>query len=217
MLNKLNYLRKLAFSACLLLGLSGLGTTARAQFIGISADVAIAYSAASGSASVYSVVISHPTPFFPNIVYSTVSFKEIESITDSSDNSSVSLDTTTSIKTINLFYNVPFPVVTISVGFGYGTDNLGTGVETKTTIVETYQGTKLDQDNSDLKASVSEAFFHIGLPFWNTIEFHLGYHFMSFTNIDITSEKSVNFQGSYTVDKKKYSGGMTTIGVQVAF
>ena len=218
MLNKSNYLRKLAFSACLLLGLSGLVTTAKAQFIGISADVAIAYSAATGSASGYSVGISHPTPFFPNIGYSTVSFKEKESITDSSDStSSVSLDTTTSIKTINLFYNIPFPVVTISVGFGYGTDNLGTGVETKTTIVETYQGTKLDQDNSDLKASVSEAFFHIGLPFWNTIEFHLGYHFMSFTNIDITSKKSVNFQGSYTVDKKKYSGGMTTIGVQVAF
>ena len=80
MLNKSNYLRKLAFSACLLLGLSGLVTTAKAQFIGISADVAIAYSAATGSASGYSVGISHPTPFFPNIGYSTVSVKEKESI-----------------------------------------------------------------------------------------------------------------------------------------
>ena len=218
MLNESNYLRKLTFSASLLLGLIGLANTASAQFIGISADVAIAYSAAPGSASGYSVGISHPAPFFPNIGYSNVSFKEKETIIDSSDTtSSVSLDTTTTIKTINLFYNVPFPVVTISVGFGYGTDNLGTGVETKTTIVENYQGTKLDQDNSDLKASVSEAFFHIGLPFWNTIEFHIGYHFMSFTNLDITSKKSVNFQGDYTIEKKKYSGGMTTIGVQVAF
>jgi len=94
------------------------------------------------------------------------------------------------------------------------------GVETKTTIVETTSdGTKNDPVTSDLEPSVSvtEAFFHIGLPFWNTVEFHLGYHLMSFTSIDITSKKSVDFDGSYTIDEKSYSGGMTTIGVQVAF
>ena len=69
MLNKSNYLRKLAFSASLLLGLIGLANTASAQFIGISADVAIAYSAAPGSVSGYSVGISHPAPFFPNVGY----------------------------------------------------------------------------------------------------------------------------------------------------
>ena len=37
---------------------------------------------------------------------------------------------------------------------------------------------------------------------------------MSFTSIDIT--KSVTLAGNYTTDKN-YSGGMTTIGVQVAF
>jgi len=106
------------------------------------------------------------------------------------------------------------------VGFGYGADNLDTGVETKTTIVETYDGgTPEDQVTSDLEplVSVIEAFFHIGLPFWNTVEFHLGYHLMSFTSIDITSNKTGDaFQGTYNT-KKNYSGGMTTIGVQVAF
>jgi len=75
--------------------------------------------------------------------------------------------------------------------------------------------TTIDQVESNLETSVSEAFFHIGLPFWNTIEFHLGYHFMSFSSIDIT--KSDKFQGKYPTVKKSYSGGMTTIGVQVAF
>ena len=103
------------------------------------------------------------------------------------------------------------------MGFGGGSDNLNTGVETKTTIVETYIGTPKDQDTSDLETSVSEAFFHIGLPFWNTVEFHLGYHLMSFTSIDITSKKSNDFLGTYTIEEKNYSGGMTTIGVQVAF
>ena len=95
------------------------------------------------------------------------------------------------------------------MGFGLG------GVETKTTIDENNDA----QDTSDLKTSVSEAFFHIGLPFWNTVEFHLGYHLMSFPSIDITSEKSDPFaeNNTYEIDKKSYSGGMTTIGVQVAF
>ena len=217
MLNRTKYFRKLCLSGSFLVGLISLSSTANAQFIGINADVAIDYSAAPGSVSGYSVGISHPTPFIPNIGYSSVSFKDKETITDSSKTSSVLLETTTTIKTINLFYNVPFPVVSITVGFGYGSDNLNTGVETKTTIVETYVGTPKGQDTSDLETSVSEAFFHIGLPFWNTVEFHLGYHLMSFTSIDITSKKSVDFNGSYTIDEKKYSGGMTTIGVQVAF
>jgi len=211
MLNRTKYFRKLCLSGCFFVGMISLSSSANAQFIGINADYAIDYSAAPGKVSGYSVGIAHPAPFIPNIGYSSVSFEDKETITVTPN--TVSLVTTTTIKTINLFYNVPFPVVTITVGFGYGADNLNTGVETITTIKEN----GVDKDNSDSKDSVSEAFFHIGLPFWNTVEFHLGYHFMSFTNIDITSKKSVRFQGDYTVDKKKYSGGMTTIGVQIAF
>jgi len=215
MLNRTKNFRKLCLSGCFFVGMISLSSSANAQFIGINADYAIDYSAAPGKVSGYSVGIAHPAPFIPNIGYSSVSFEDKETITDSPD--TVSLVTTTTIKTINLFYNVPFPVVTITVGFGYGADNLNTGVETKTTIVETYQNTPKNGDTSDLETSVAEAFFHIGLPFWNTVEFHLGYHLMSFTSIDITSKKSVDFDGSYTIDEKSYSGGMTTIGVQVAF
>jgi len=218
MLNSTKYFRKLCLSGCFFVGMIGLSSSANAQFIGINVDYAIDYSAAPGKVSGYSVGIAHPAPFIPNIGYSSVSFKDKDTVTDSSEStSSVLLDTTTTITTINLFYNVPFPVVTITVGFGYGADNLNTGVETKTTIVETYQNTSKVGDSSDLETSVAEAFFHIGLPFWNTVEFHLGYHLMSFTSIDITSKKSVDFDGSYTIDEKSYSGGMTTIGVQVAF
>jgi len=207
MLNRTKYFRKLCLSGSFLVGLISLSSTANAQFIGINADVAIDYSAAPGKVDGYSVGISHPAPFIPNIGYSSVSFKDKETIGSDNDTSSVLLETTTTIKTINLFYNVPFPVVTITVGFGLG------GVETKTTIVENVS----DKGTSDFKTSVSEVFFHIGLPFWNTVEFHLGYHLMSFTSIDITSNKTGDpFQGTYNT-KKNYSGGMTTIGVQVAF
>ena len=217
MLNRTKYFRKLCLSGCFFVGMISLSSSANAQFIGINADYAIDYSAAPGKVSGYSVGIAHPAPFIPNIGYSSVSFKDIETITDSSDNT-VSLETTTTIETINLFYNVPFPVVTITVGFGYGADNLNIGMGTKTTVVEkTSSGTLKDLGTSDLETSVAEAFFHIGLPFWNTIEFHLGYHLMQVTSIDITSKKSGgDFQGNYNT-KKNYTGGMTTIGVQVAF
>jgi len=217
MLNRTKYFRKLCLSGCFFVGMIGLSSSANAQFIGINVDYGIDYSAAPGSVDGYSVGISHPAPFIPNIGYSSVSFKDKDTITDSDGDYKLSVETETTIKTINLFYNVPFPVVTITVGFGSGSQNLDTGVETKTTIVETYQNTTKDQDTSDLETSVAEAFFHIGLPFWNTVEFHLGYHLMSFTSFDITSKKSVDFDGSYTIDEKSYSGGMTTIGVQVAF
>ena len=223
MLNRTKYFRKLCLSGSFLVGLIGLSSTANAQFIGINADVAIDYSAAPGSVSGYSVGISHPAPFIPNIGYSSISFIDKESIrgkatsTDSDGDYKLSLETETTITTINLFYNIPFPVVTITVGFGGGSQNLGTGVETITTIVETDNNSATILDNIDEKDSLIEAFFHIGIPFWNTIEFHLGYHYMSFNSIDITSKKSVVFDGNYTIDKKSYSGGMTTIGVQVAF
>ena len=211
MLNRTKYFRKLCLSGSFLVGLISLSSTANAQFIGINADVAIDYSAAPGSVSGYSVGISHPAPFIPNIGYSSVSFIDKETIDSDNNTASVKntalLETTTTIKTINLFYNVPFPVVTITVGFGLG------GVETITTIKEN----KVDKDNSDSKDSVSEVFFHIGLPFWNTVEFHLGYHLMAFSSIDITSNKTGGaFEGTYNT-KKNYRGGMTTIGVQVAF
>ena len=206
MLNRIKYFRKLCLSGCFFVGMIGLSSSANAQFIGINVDYAIDYSAAPGKVSGGSVGISHPAPFIPNIGYSSVSFKDKDTVTDSSSNK-LSLVTTTTIKTINLFYNVPFPVVTITVGFGLG------GVETKTTIDENNDA----QDTSDLKTSVTEGFLHIGLPFWNTVEFHLGYHLMAFSSIDITSNKTGGaFEGTYNT-KKNYKGGMTTIGVQVAF
>ena len=127
MLNRTKYFRKLCLSGSFLVGMISLSSSANAQFIGINADYAIDYSAAPGKVSGYSIGIAHPAPFIPNIGYSYVSFIDKETITDSDNrSSSVSLATTTTIKTINLFYNVPFPVVTLTLGFGYGANNLST-------------------------------------------------------------------------------------------
>ena len=210
MLNKSKYFRKLCVSACLILGLTFLATNAKAQFIGINFDAAIAYSAASGRASGGAVGISHPVPFIPNLGASRVIFNETENTTSSADaNSVLTLETKTTINTVNFFYNVPFPVVSIALGIGAGT------MKTDTSVTETISGTATS-DNSEISTPVSEAFIHIGLPFWNTIEFHLGYHSMSVSSIDITSKSGIVVT-NYNLKKKNYTGGMTTIGVQIAF
>ncbi len=195
-----------------------LPSNADAQFMGFKVDAAIAYSAAPGSVSGGAIGIIHPVPFFPNIGYSSIKFEDKQEVTDASEStSSVILTTDTTINTFNFFYYVPFPVVTISVGIGLGQDNLNTGMETKTKIEETFENSEQTPDNSIIKTSVSETFIHIGLPFWNTIEFHLGYHLMSVSKIDLTSKKSTSLQGNYNISKKNYTGGMTTVGFQVAF
>ena len=186
--------------------------------MGFKVDSAIAYSAAPGGVSGGAVGIIHPVPFFPNIGYSSVKFEDKQEVTDPNEStSSVILTTDNTINTFNFFYYVPFPVVTISVGIGLGQDNLNTGMENKTKIEETYQNSKQTTDISTIKNSVSETFIHIGLPFWNTIEFHLGYHLMSVSKVDLTSKKSTSLKGNYTISKKNYTGGMTTVGVQIAF
>ena len=210
MLNKSKYFRKLCVSACLILGLTFLATSAKAQFIGINFDAAIAYSAASGRASGGAVGITHPVPFIPNLGASRVIFNETKNTTSSADaNSVLTLETKTTINTVNFFYNVPFPVVSIALGIGAGT------MKTDTSVTETISGTATS-DNSEISTPVSEAFIHIGLPFWNTIEFHLGYHSMSVSSIDITSKSGIVVT-NYNLKKKNYTGGMTTIGVQIAF
>ena len=69
MLNRTKYFRKLCLSGSFLVGLISLSSIANAQFIGINADVAIDYSAAPGKVDGFSVGISHPALFIPNIGY----------------------------------------------------------------------------------------------------------------------------------------------------
>ena len=208
----------LSVFTCSFVGFITIPNHVNAQFMGFKVDSAIAFSAAPGNVSGGAIGIIHPVPFIPNIGYSRVKFEDKQEVTDPNEStSSVTLTTDTTISTFNFFYYVPFPVVTISIGIGLGQDNFNTGMETETKIEETYENSKQLPDSSVLKTSVSETFMHIGLPFWNTIEFHLGYHLMSVSKIDITSKKSSSLQGDYTITKKNYTGGMTTVGFQVAF
>ena len=209
MLNRTKHLIKICLSWCLILIFILLYSPAKAQFIGLNLDLAIAYSAAPGSVSGGSVGITHPVPLFPNLGVSSISFQEKQTETSTSSSSNnLSLVTDTKIETVNFFYNIPFPVVSIAIGIGAGV------MTTNTSVTET-SGSSSNSDDSDLSTPVSEGFIHIGLPFWSIIEFHIGYHLMSVSKLDLTNESGISVT-DYNLDKKNYTGGMTTIGVQIA-
>ena len=204
MLNRTKHLIKICLSWCLIFLFLLLAAPAKAQFIGLNVDLAIAYSAAPGSVSGGSVGITHPVPFFPNLGVSRLIFQEKQTKTSSSSNDTLSLITDTKIETVNFFYNIPFPVVSIALGIGAGVMKTNTSLTVSS-----------NSDDSDLSTPVSEGFIHIGLPFWNIIEFHIGYHLMSVSKLNLTSESGIDVT-DYSLEKKNYTGGMTTIGVQIA-
>ena len=207
MLNRTKHLIKICLSWCLIFLFLLLAAPAKAQFIGLNVDLAIAYSAAPGSVSGGSVGITHPVPLFPNLGVSRINFQEKQTKTSSSSNT-LSLVTDTKIETVNFFYNIPFPVVSIALGIGAGV------MKTNTSVTET-SGSSSNSDDSDLSTPVSEGFIHIGLPFWNVVEFHIGYHLMSVSKLDLTNKSGISVT-DYSLEKKNYTGGMTTIGVQIA-
>jgi len=207
MLSRTKYFIKIYLSCCLISLFLLLASPAKAQFIGLNVDLAIAYSAAPGNVSGGSVGITHPMPLIPNLGVSRIIFQEKQTKTSSSSNT-LSLVTDTKIETVNLFYNIPFPVVSIALGIGAGVMN------TNTSVTET-SGSSSNSDDSDLSTPVSEGFIHIGLPFWSIIEFHIGYHLMSVSKLDLTNKSGISVT-DYSLDKKNYTGGMTTIGVQIA-
>ena len=209
MINRNKHLIKFCLSWCLILLFLLLSSPVKAQFIGLNVDIAIAYSAAPGSVSGGSVGITHPVPLFPNLGVSRINFQEKQTETSTSSSSNtLSLITDTKIETVNFFYNVPFPVVSIAIGIGAGV------MTTNTSVTET-SGSTSNSDDSDLSTPVSEGFIHIGLPFWSIIEFHIGYHLMSVSKLNLTSDNDIDVT-DYSLDKKNYTGGMTTIGVQIA-
>ena len=207
MLNRRILCFKICLSCCFIPLFLLLASPAKAQFIGLNVDLAIAYSAAPGNVSGGSVGITHPMPFVPNLGVSRVVFQEKQTNTSSSSNT-LSLVTDTKIETVNLFYNIPFPVVSIAIGIGGGV------MKTNTSLTET-SGSSSNSDDSDLSTPVSEGFIHIGLPFWSIIEFHIGYHLMSVSKLDLTNKSGISVT-DYSLNKKSYTGGMTTIGVQIA-
>ena len=203
-----------ALLAGLILGL-GPAQSVKAQFFGISLDTAIGYSAAKKGVIGGSVGITHPVPLVPNLGVSSLKFAEDSDYQSTDKSKQINLNTANSITTINIFYNVPFPVVSMAIGLGYG--NFLS--QTTMTYADSDDSTKNFVDEiTEQKLPVTEGFIHVGLPFWNIIEFHIGYHLFSVATINLEKGKIYNYEGEgYNISKGVYTGGMSTIGIQLAF
>ena len=203
-----------ALLAGLILGF-GSAQSVKAQFFGISLDTAIGYSAAKKGVIGGSVGITHPIPLVPNLGVSSLKFAEDSDYQSTDKSKQINLNTANSITTINIFYNVPFPVVSMAIGLGYG--NFLS--QTTMTYADSDDSTKNFVDEiTEQKLPVTEGFIHVGLPFWNIIEFHIGYHLFSVATINLEKGKIYNYEGEgYNISKGVYTGGMSTIGIQLAF
>ncbi len=190
--------------------LIGAGVT-QAQFIGISVDGAIGYTATESTVSGGSVDLSHPVPFVPNFGYSALSFIDEADLLPSTGSESLNTKTTLALQSYHLFYHVPFPVVSMALGFGLGSATV------KSELAMTNSGSTISSEATQV-VPISEAFIHIGLPVWSILEFHIGYHAYSLSKVDLTKNADFNpADYNFSVEEKNYTGGMTTVGLQIAF
>ena len=195
LITKINF-----FIVVLFIGI-GVGT-AQAQFFGLSVDTAVDYTVAPDKVTGGTVGIIHPIGFIPNFGYTQVKFSS-ESVDVSSN---VQLSSEVTLNSYNVFFNIPFPVVAVSLGAGIGevkVESSLTGYENKPSVSK----------------PLVEGFTRVGLPFWNFIEFHLGIHAIKVASkIDVGNSWSSIESSVDSVDTEKdYSGTLTTVGLQFAF
>ena len=195
LITKINFLITVLFVG------SGVGT-AQAQFFGFSVDTAIDYTVAPDKVTGGTVGVIHPIGFIPNFGYTQVKFSD-ESVNVSSN---VQLNSEITLNSYNIFFNIPFPVVAVSLGAGIG--------EAKVESSLTGYGNK-----PSVSKPLVEGFTRVGLPFWNFIEFHLGIHAIKVASkIDAGKSWSSIESSVDSVDTEKdYTGTLTTVGFQFAF
>ncbi|MGK5095127.1 hypothetical protein WDW89_24350 [Deltaproteobacteria bacterium TL4] len=167
------------------------------RFLGFSVDGAIAYTATSESVSGFSIGISHPAPVLPNVGYMGLGYKEDEKLDDT-----YTLSTKLNVRSFEVYYHVLFPVVSLVIGAGGGLMEINTGIIQKGVGAIEYV---------NLVQPITEGFVRIGLPFWHSVEFHIGYHAINVSAVDRVKDSDTNLSSYKT--KKSYTGGMASIGL----
>ena len=177
----------------------GCAVTVHAQFFGLSADGAIAYSATDQGISGGSFGITHPIPFVPNIGGMGFAFER-----RNQGAAGMTLATKVEVTSGNLFYNIPIPFFTLVLGGGGGIMN------TKTDIIEEFGRVETIEVNTP----IGEGFVRLGLPFIHFFDFHIGYHYVTTGDIEIVKDSKTEIIG--VNEKVNLSGGLTTIGILIA-
>ena len=182
---------------------------ANAQFLGFNIDGAVAYSE-SESVSGGSIGVTHPIPVFPNIGATSLSFNKRNTGAANAQGQSITLASRVSINTVNFFYHLPVPFITVTAGFGAGVMEANTKIVQSTNEVN--EGTL---DDSIVNAGVTEGFARIGYDILPFIELHIGYHIIATNEVDLVEESDVPVFG--VTKDKTFSGGLSTIGLQIGF
>ena len=181
-------------------GLLGYAAPAHAQFIGVSVDGAISYSLTKEPVSGGSIGITHPVPIIPNFGATKFVYE------DRQTGGATLLKTKVDATTFNIFYHLPIPIFTLSVGLGVGS------LVTTTDVLQ--NANKLGTVN--LTSPIGEGFFRFGVPFLHIFDFHVGYHLVSTGSVDLVKGLGIKVPDDVKT-KTNFSGGLTTLGFLIAF
>ena len=189
-------MKKLLFLSLLVVSVMLVGAPARADLVAVSADAVLNYDynhagdVSNINASGYKVGVSVPI-FFVGLGYETYTVKSklqqkppLNSIGFESD-----------VTMFDVFADVPFPFLNLTVGAGVG----------KATFAgyDEFNGSQVVAADD---ASMKQVFFTVGYPFLGIFDVHLGYHSIS--------GKATQQGGGGEFD---LGASMLTLGMRVGF
>lgn len=180
----------------------------QAQFFGFSVDGALAYSASSRGVNGTTVGITHPIPFVPNIGGTGFYFERRDESPQIAPDNQYILHSKIYATSGNLFYNIPVPIFSFLIGAGAG------NVKFVTDIIDKSNGQTLDSVKTT--KPMGEAFVRVGLPFFYLLDFHIGYHYISIPKLDLIKDSDIDLNMDNFKTEVDFSGGLTTLGIQIA-
>ena len=84
-------------------------------------------------------------------------------------------------------------------------------MNTKTDIIQEFGRV----ETIEVDTPIGEGFVRFGLPFFHFFDFHIGYHYVTTGEIEIVKDSETKIVG--VNDKVNLSGGLTTVGILIAF
>ena len=166
-------------------------SAANAQILfSVAADLPVSYSFDSSATvdDLSGIKIGVSLPFLPPLAYEKYSLSTFVS----------NVKTDVDVTMIDIFWELPIPIISITLGAGIGSASL-----TQTAVTNTFDD-----------ASLFQGFFSLGIPFFPFLDIHVGYHFLR-GSATVASGSPIT--GPSAGDKFVMDGTMISIGIKLGF
>jgi hypothetical protein len=165
------------------------GFSSSAWALGVSLDVPVTYEFDEGGSadSVGGFKVGLSLPLIP--LFGIGIGYESYTVEDEDDG----VTSEVAFEIYDLFLEIPFPFINLTVGAGFGTQNI-----------------KIDDLGVDEDGDVSQVFVSLGYPIFPLFDLHVGYHMVNAEKVDVDL-------GAFGQAEADASGEMWSLGVRVGF